>query len=182
MKKRKTESKKRLQEALTQLLFEKDFENITISDLCQKAGINRGTFYLHYKDKNDMIDQLKNQSLDKLFHLLDSPSIYTDTKQLLIETLTLLKENFQFIEAVSQSSSLQFTQTIKDFIYRVLVTVENHDHIVRQQYGGIPYEYALEVYLSSIENIISYWIKSGGKESPEALTTIILKAVTLDQN
>lgn len=47
MKKRKTESKKRLQEALTQLLFEKDFENITISDLCQKAGINRGTFYLH---------------------------------------------------------------------------------------------------------------------------------------
>ena len=51
-KKRKTTTKSDLKAALTRLLREKDFEAISVSDITREAGVNRGTFYLHYIDKS----------------------------------------------------------------------------------------------------------------------------------
>ena len=49
VQKRKTSTKEDIKEALIQLLSEQKFENISISKLCERSGINRGTFYLHYE-------------------------------------------------------------------------------------------------------------------------------------
>ena len=46
---------KALYEALLLLMKEKTFEEIKISDLCQKALINRSTFYAHYNDKYELL-------------------------------------------------------------------------------------------------------------------------------
>ena len=73
MKKRHTETENYLKQALAKLLLEKNFEEVTVSDLTRTAGINRGTFYLHYVDKYDMADQFKNDTLDDLFHILSMP-------------------------------------------------------------------------------------------------------------
>ncbi|MGT2887277.1 TetR/AcrR family transcriptional regulator [Streptococcus didelphis] len=180
MNKRHTETKYYLTLALVSLLSEKDFEAITISDLAKRAGINRGTFYLHYKDKYQMIDQIKEESLEHIFKILDQQAIYTDTRALLIAVLTLFQGNFSFVQALSKSSYVNFKQTLKDFIFRVLLSIKDYQTIVSKQYG-IPYEYALEVYLSSIESIISYWVANGGKESPEQLSDIILKTVSVEK-
>ncbi|AGM98736.1 TetR/AcrR family transcriptional regulator [Streptococcus iniae] len=178
--KRQTQSKNCLKEALISLLLEKPFEAITVSDLCQKAGINRGTFYLHYQDKNDMMEQLKNNILDHLFLILDDASIYSEPKLVLEESLYFIKDNFSFVAALAQSSYVNFKQVLKDFIYQVLVTIDNYQTIITSHYN-IPFPYALEVYLSSIECIISYWVSQGGKESPKELTQIILNTVSIDQ-
>ena len=79
-----------------------------MSDLTRTAGINRGTFYLHYVDKYDMADQFKNDTLDDLFHILSDESIYTDTRAVLFRTLTYVKENFEFIYAISKSAYVDF--------------------------------------------------------------------------
>ena len=55
--KRQTSTKEDIKEALIQLLSEEKFENISVSKLCKRAGINRGTFYLHYIDKYDSLDR-----------------------------------------------------------------------------------------------------------------------------
>ena len=59
VQKRKTSTKEDIKEALIQLLSEERFDTISISKLCKRAGINRGTFYLHYQDKYQMVDSLK---------------------------------------------------------------------------------------------------------------------------
>lgn len=177
MRKRQTDTLNYLREALIALLADKDFETISVADLTKKAGLNRGTIYLHFRDKYDMINYFKEEHFDKLFQVLDAPEIATNTRELLVQTLTVLADQFDFIAAIAQSQSLHVKETLKDFIYKVLVTLEDYQKIVRQQYGGIPFEYALEVYLASIESIISYWIKTGGQQSPEELTDIILKTV-----
>ena len=60
VQKRKTSTKEDIKEALIQLLLEERFDIISISKICKRAGINCGTFYLHYKDKYQMIDSLKS--------------------------------------------------------------------------------------------------------------------------
>ncbi len=59
MQNRQTATKQHIRGALIQLLLEEKFETISVSKLCQRAGINRGTFYLHYLDKYDLIETLK---------------------------------------------------------------------------------------------------------------------------
>ena len=68
--KRKTTTKNDLKEALTRLLREKDFEAISVSDITKEAGVNRGTFYLHYVDKFDMMDKLIDEILQNILSLL----------------------------------------------------------------------------------------------------------------
>ena len=44
-----------MDEALLLLLENKEFEYITIKEICQKAGVNRSTFYLHYQNTNELL-------------------------------------------------------------------------------------------------------------------------------
>ncbi|VHG77378.1 bacterial regulatory s, tetR family protein [Streptococcus pyogenes] len=179
MTKRHTETKAYVKTALTTLLTEQSFETLTVSDLTKKAGINRGTFYLHYTDKFDMMNHFKNDTLDDLYRLLNQAEIYTDARQVLNQTLSYLIEHREFITALATISYLKFPQLIKDFCYQFLTTITGFQDIVTNQYH-IPYPYALEVYLASIESIISYWIANGYQETTEEVADIILKAVTLD--
>jgi len=64
---RTVRTKKLLREALIALIEEKGLESISVSDLTSRADINRGTFYLHYRDVFDMLDQLQREVLDGLF-------------------------------------------------------------------------------------------------------------------
>ena len=70
MSERKTETKKLIKVAFTKLLKEKGFNNITVSDITNMAKINRGTFYLHYTDKFDLLEKLENDSIEDLKELL----------------------------------------------------------------------------------------------------------------
>ncbi len=180
MTKRNTDTKKYIKDALAKLLSQKRFENITISDLSRTAGINRGTFYLHYTDKYDMMEKLKNETLEDLFGILSHDSIFTSKRIILLKLLSYLKDNFDFIFALSQTSYVNFSQTIKNFSYSFLITIPRFEEAVTKYYG-IPYDYAIELYLSSIESIISLWVANGGKEDTEEITDIILKVVSLDK-
>lgn len=63
---RQTSTKPHIREALIQLLLKEKFETISVSKLCQCAGTNRGTFYLHYLDKYDLIETLKEEIIAQL--------------------------------------------------------------------------------------------------------------------
>lgn len=57
-----------MDEALIRLLEVKDYEYITVKEICEKAGVNRSTFYLHYETVNDLLSEclenIKKRFLD----------------------------------------------------------------------------------------------------------------------
>lgn len=54
-----------IRKAFTELLKQKPIQNISIRELCERAGINRGTFYAHYLDIYDLRDSLENEMFEK---------------------------------------------------------------------------------------------------------------------
>ena len=46
-----------MDEAFILLLDKKDYEYITVKEICAKAGVNRSTFYLHYETINDLLEE-----------------------------------------------------------------------------------------------------------------------------
>ncbi len=50
-------SQEAIKKAVTELMTKKRFDDITIQDIADKANVNRGTIYLHYMDKYDLLDK-----------------------------------------------------------------------------------------------------------------------------
>lgn len=178
--KRQTRTKEDIKEALIQLLSEDKFEYISVSKLCKRAGINRGTFYLHYLDKYDMMDRIKEETMSQFQSLFDDDSATTD--EILTANFQLLKEHERLINALIKSKYIDFRQAIREFLLTVILDEKQIQHTQKflAENFHIPQGYALEVFLSSIEGIISLWISSGAQEEPEEITQMILTTFNYD--
>ena len=179
--KRQTSTKEDIKEALIQLLSEEKFENISVSKLCKRAGINRGTFYLHYIDKYDMMERLKEEIISQLRSLFEEHA--TSPRELMMANFQNLKENERLINAVAKSKYINFRETIREFMTSIILSEQqtaSTEAFLRENFR-VPEKYALEIFLSSIEGIVSLWITSGVQESPQEITDIILNTYDYSQ-
>ena len=100
----KSESKyfntaKKMDKALVSLLEQKSFEYITVSEICKKADVNRSTFYLHYENTVDLLNETARFMLDDFIAYFNA-----DTKSM----ANKIKEYFdEFPEALKQLKELQ---------------------------------------------------------------------------
>lgn len=68
----------RMDEAFLALLEQKDFAYITVKELCQKAGVNRSTFYLHYETVGDLLAESVEYMHRQLYQTaLEKPEIFS---------------------------------------------------------------------------------------------------------
>ncbi|MCY7217589.1 TetR/AcrR family transcriptional regulator [Streptococcus cristatus] len=179
--KRQTSTKEDIKEALIQLLSEEKFENISVSKLCKRAGINRGTFYLHYIDKYDMMERLKEEIISQLRSLFEEHA--KSPRELMMANFQNLKENERLINAVAKSKYINFRETIREFMTSIILSEQqtaSSEAFLRENFR-VPEKYALEIFLSSIEGIVSLWITSGAQESPQEITDIILNTYDYSQ-
>ena len=77
-------TKTRLLNCLTELMKEKEVKDISVKELSDLADINRGTFYLHYRDVYDMLNKVEdelfsefNEILDRDFTIVPDDTLYT---------------------------------------------------------------------------------------------------------
>ncbi|MCP1638949.1 TetR/AcrR family transcriptional regulator [Streptococcus gallinaceus] len=170
MQKRQTETKTYIRQALGQLLREEPLEQISISQICKKAGINRGTFYLHFSDKADMMEQYKEEWLAAMDIRIQEHRDQPET--VILSILEFVEEDQVFISALSQSKNFLFAQAIKDTLYRIICLYPFWEKQAYLRYD-LPAEFAREVYIASIESVISHWIATDFQQSPQELAQMI---------
>lgn len=64
-------TKRKLRDALMELLKDKPLRSITVKELCLRAGLNRGTFYAHYSDVFDLMEQIEAEIENDFFAALE---------------------------------------------------------------------------------------------------------------
>lgn len=96
---KKLYSKKRIEETFLLLLRKKPIERISVTELCEKAGINRSTFYAHYIDIYDLMEKVTDSFVRHLFHditgKLSAPTgkSYKDTYSMVLRSLEVTLQN-----------------------------------------------------------------------------------------
>lgn len=174
--KRKTTTKTDLKGALTRLLREKDFEAISVSDIAREAGVNRGTFYLHYVDKFDMMDQLIDEILQNILILLKegNPKNKEEALPGIVKIFEYLKEDFDFIHAMTLNRFNYTTKLIHDFLHELTKQITPIQETIQSVYP-LPADYATEVFIYSNSAIFIHWIQKGAVESPEEIAKIFFR-------
>ena len=155
-------TKTRLRQALTQLLAEKDLRSITVRELTDRADVNRGTFYAHYKDIYDMLEQYENQLFDSLVVLLSG---YTP-QQLQGDLAPLLERVFLFVEDNRDLIPVLLSGQAKDPFFQRLYAVIR-DKCAGEWWGAYPvdegngFAYALEFVVSGTVGLVQTWMQNG---------------------
>lgn len=173
MKKKKettTLVKKCIVDALLLLMNEKDFDDITITEICNKAGVSRMTYYRNYYTKNDIIvDYLKNIAEDfkNESHSWQENKKYTN-KNVIHFLFTYFKRYAYFIQTLRNAN---LTGLLQECLNNYLETETNM--IKRQD----PYEkYHMYSYAGALFNVYMKWIDNGMEESIDEMTEIFCKA------
>lgn len=178
---RNTKTKSLIKDAFTVLMKEKGFQTLTVSDITRKAGINRGTFYLHYVDKYDLLEKLEEDLLDDLTEILlkkydnhfDNPKEIIPY-QAILSALYYVKDDFDFIQVlISKNGDMSFINRFKELLQKSMKEGILKTGILNFSRKGLPEDYANEILLSSTASVILLWIKKGGVESPEEIAHIV---------
>lgn len=180
-----TRTKRALRGALIALMEERGLDAITVNDLCARADINRGTFYNHYRDKDDLLAVLENEVLADLDRYqvqmadLSLPQVVACQKlgrplSLLVSLFEYLKDQGDFLHAVlGPGGDGGFGPRLRDSICTNLV-----ESILHERYRANPtsfVRYYVSFFASAYLGVIERWICTGMKESPREMAIISLR-------
>ncbi|MBY2479007.1 TetR/AcrR family transcriptional regulator [Clostridioides difficile] len=180
---RKIRTKKMIRSALAELIDEKGFNNISVTDLTQRADINRGTFYLHYVDKYDLLEKIENeiiQEIEEETKHLDSVNMMNlDTSNeplpFMVKLFEYFKENSVIIKSIlGPKGDPTFERKIKRFIGSNLFEKQKIKNFNIDE-AVISEEYFIQYILSADLGVIQHWLEKNMKESPEEMALILAR-------
>lgn len=86
----------RMDEAFLELIEKKDFAYITVKEICEKAGVNRSTFYLHYETVGDLLEESVQHIIDRFVEFMpyDTADFLKKLNECPIEELYLITPEY----------------------------------------------------------------------------------------
>lgn len=96
-------SQKMLKDGFMELMQQKPIQQITVKELCDYVDLNRGTFYLHYKDIYDLLDHIESEILEQFNEMIHaySPEEVNGKPSLLLKSIFhFLGDNSDFCRMV----------------------------------------------------------------------------------
>jgi AcrR family transcriptional regulator len=162
-----------LKQSLLGLMCDQPIDKITVKDICEKADINRGTFYTHYKDPYDLLAQIENELFDEINASVESALKAESISGLLDEIFVSIQTNIDLCRVLFSDHG------DKIFVRRIMYIAR--DKSIAEWKKLIPsakdeqLERLYTFYASGCVAIVQDWFQSGMKESPQELSNFIEK-------
>lgn len=165
-------SSEKIETAFLTLILHRNYEDITISQICEQANINRSTFYVHYDDINDLIIKIESKfakSTASIFHFGERR-----THEAFVEMFNFIKENKYFYKAFLNIpyATLAETSTKID----VLKHIGENSNIDKSKTMGIYYRASF--FGAGIKEMCRLWLEHDCRETPEEMAKLLLEEYT----
>ena len=158
---RRSESRERIGRVFVELLQSRELNQITVSDICKKADLNRSTFYANYLDVYDLADQIR-QELENEFSDLFSGYDPGAERTGALRMFTHIRENQLFYK------------TYFKLCYDEKHMINVYDpQQAAQAFDGQNLKYHIEFFRNGLNAIIKMWLRDGCRETPEEMAEIL---------
>ena len=157
-------TKNALKTALLRILKTKPIAKVTIKELCEEAHLNRGTFYLHYCEPNDVLKEIEEDFISEhLWHFSPYVNGTHDTSILSKLFLSMIENRELCLTLMGPNGAPQFTERIKRLIWPTLLEDWRRDF---PEYSLEDLELCHEFIFPGATNLILQWLRN-----PKGLTT-----------
>lgn len=169
----------RMDEAFLALLEKKDFAYITVKEICEAAGVNRSTFYLHYETMADLLEEsvshMKKDTDAFVTKMRDCPldELYLITPEYLTPYLGYIEQNKQLFRTATENAAVLGMDKSYERMFRHVFTP------ILDRYG-IPHQdrpYLMAFYIQGLMAIISEWLKNDCNDSIANVVNVIQQCV-----
>lgn len=173
----------RFDKALLSLLEKKPFEYITIREICEEAGVNRSTFYLHYENTRDLLKEtivymldsfasyfsVETENIASQYANCDLQDLNFINDKYLYPYLSFIKENQQiFLAVLSQPATFDSSAIFQRLFDNIFHPILDKFHYPRDEQ-----HYVMMFYLNGITAIITEWLRDHCQKSIEEISRII---------
>ena len=144
-----------MDEALLQLLADKDLEFITVKEICERAGVNRSTFYLHYET---ILNEMQEVDAEAVMSRIDGNApkeeLYFVTSEFLEPYLRYIKANKRLFSTVlKRSEQLRLERYYEDMLSLVITPVLDRFKVPETDRG-----YLMAFFMKGLVAMLEHWI------------------------
>lgn len=179
-----------MDEAFLSILEKKDFAYITVKEICERAGVNRSTFYLHYETMNDLLNEstqylygqflshMKEYSIETEFvkQIQDCPisELNLITPEYLTPYLGFIMQNKRLFRTALEKSSVFQMEDAYGKMFRYVFT----PILDRYQVPDQDRHYMMAFYIQGLMAIIKEWLKDDCTDPIDHVIAVIQRCVT----
>lgn len=162
----KKKSQRKIEKTFVELLQNKDIQEISVSDICKLANLNRSTFYANYLDTYDLADRLKEELYQEVINIYSKERENQQHSYDFLKLFYHIKDNQLFYKTFFKlnydNDYKQFEEFINYDIFKQLYNDENE------------LDYHITFFMSGFNSIIKKWLNNGCQESPEQINKILI--------
>ncbi len=167
-------TKRALEQSLKNLLLKKPLTKITVADIAEDCGINRMTFYYHFKDIYDLVEW---SCLEDARKALDEKKTYETWQQGLLQIFEAVQENRPFIlnvyRCVHREQVEKYLQPLVDRLLLDVINEEADGITVRDE----DKQFIAQVYSYVFIGLMLDWIKDDMHEDPQLIVDRLAKLI-----
>lgn len=174
-------TKQALKDSLIDALREKTIEKITVKELCERADVNRGTFYSHYSDQfalyNEVVRGLIAESIKITEPFMNPNERIHDKLKTAVVVFKYIKANSEIFQILLENLSIFGTDKYDDMFNKMIHNVYLDD-IKKQVPNDRLVDMVYQFVISANLTLIKYWLNTGMKESEEEMAILAMKLTT----
>lgn len=166
-----------MDEALLLLLEEKDYDRITVKEICKKAGVNRTTFYLHYEGMNDLLEETAAMINERFKESLsavpsgDPSKVVLTSEQYLRPYLEFIRKNRRAYKVIHEKEHLFHSQKVFNSFYETIFSPAlSHFGVTEKEK-----KYVFAFYTQGTVAIIGKWLEDNCREEIEFIIELIMR-------
>lgn len=184
------QTKKLIEQTLLTLLVEKDFSKISVRDVTNAANINRGTFYLHFKDKYELLDKIEGELLDGLLGAcagLEPAQVLAEARNGELSSFSMQVFNyidqhaFKFKVLFSRHNQSGFLKRLQRFFVSQFSTKYVGHQLIASD-PDLPANYFAAFAASAFLGVIEEWLTAEEYKPPEVVANYYVRIILTIQN
>ena len=165
-----------MDEALLSLLEKKEYEFITVTEICKKAGVNRSTFYLHYENIDDLLEETVRYVSDKFASSFDEINNKSNLEKQILTSekflkpyLSFIKDNKKIYKLMHDKPQLFNLEKIAKSLYKNIFNVALNNYEVKEEEK----KYIFSFYTQGVIGVINAWLKGDCRDEIDFIIKII---------
>ncbi|UUM12153.1 TetR/AcrR family transcriptional regulator [Clostridiaceae bacterium HFYG-1003] len=159
-------TKRALEESLKKMLLKKPVNKITISDITEDCGINRMTFYYHFKDIYDLVEW---SCVEDAARALDGKKTYDTWQQGFQQIFQAVLDNKPFVQNVYQFVNREQVETYLYSLTHNLLIGVIEEKAVGMQVRDEDKEFIADFFKFAFVGLMLDWIRNGMKKDPQQI-------------
>lgn len=166
MDRRITKSQDAIKKALIELMSEKSFNNITIQDISDRANVNRGTIYLHYADKFDLLDKIMEEHINNMGNFCESAT-EMDFIESTVHCMEYFESNYLFFSTMLASEGAPYFRN--RFLTFNIEEFKNDVDITKGKNHGQSEDVIVHFVANAYVGVVEWWLKNGMPDPPRVM-------------